>query len=242
MIEIIPAIDIIDGVCVRLTKGDYNSKRDYGIRPVDMAKQYEGVGITRLHIVDLDGAKASKPVNLKSIEEVCDATNLKVQFGGGIKSTESVEMAYAAGVYSVICGSVAITNPELFISWLKKYGGDRVILGADIKDGNIAINGWLESGDKSINQLLDYFLPYGLKRVVCTDISKDGMLQGPNFELYRELQESYPTLNITVSGGISTSEDIDKLNEMELKSVIVGKAIYEGKIELNELKRWLPKE
>lgn len=242
MIEIIPAIDIIDGMCVRLTKGNYNNKTDYGITPAAMAKQYEALGASRLHIVDLDGARAKQPINLESIREVCSSTNLKVQFGGGIKSSESIEAAFACGVSSVICGTIAITKPELFKSWLVQYGGDKIILGADIKEGVVAINGWQESGALDIKQLIDMFLPYGLKRVICTDISKDGMLSGPNFALYEQLQKLYLSLTIVVSGGISSTSDLTQLKNMKLKSVIVGKAIYEGKITFKELEQWLQNE
>ncbi|MFI3294418.1 MAG: 1-(5-phosphoribosyl)-5-[(5-phosphoribosylamino)methylideneamino]imidazole-4-carboxamide isomerase [Rikenellaceae bacterium] len=242
MIEIIPAIDIIDGRCVRLTQGDYNQKRDYGIIPLDMALRYEAMGIHRLHIVDLDGAKADRSLNLDSVRAICQQTSLRVQFGGGIKSREAIEMAFEAGVHTVICGSIAVTEPEKFSQWLREFGGDRVTLGADIKDGKIAINGWLESGDVGVEQIIDRFARDGLKRVVCTDISKDGMLEGPNFELYKTLQERYPQIEIVVSGGISSIEDLDRLRQLDLRAVIVGKAIYEGRITLNKLERWLQNE
>ncbi|MFI3267977.1 MAG: 1-(5-phosphoribosyl)-5-[(5-phosphoribosylamino)methylideneamino]imidazole-4-carboxamide isomerase [Rikenellaceae bacterium] len=241
MIEIIPAIDIIDGECVRLSQGDYNQKKSYYKDPLEVAKMYEGIGLTRLHIVDLDGAKMSEPQNLKVVERITRSCNLKVQFGGGIKNNDAISRVFDAGVTYAICGSIAITSPDTFTGWLEKYG-EGVILGADIKDGNVAINGWLEGSTMSVEDVINKFKDFGLKRVICTDISKDGMLQGPNFSLYESLQSAYTDIDITVSGGISCFDDIVTLNDMNLRSVIVGKAIYENFISIKQIEEWLQKE
>ena len=240
MINVIPAIDLIDGKCVRLTKGDYNQKKQYDASPVDMALRYQDIGIRRLHVVDLDGAKSSSPKNLHVLEEIAIRTSLEIEWGGGIKSDQALYDAYNAGADYLIIGSVAVTKPDLFARWLDEYGGNRLILGADVHDGRVAINGWLEKSRQTIDALIDRFVPHGLSEVICTDISKDGMLQGPTFDLYARLQEKYPEQDIIVSGGISSMEDIRRLNEMRLRHVIVGKAIYEGRITLEELKRGLP--
>ena len=239
MINVIPAIDLIDGKCVRLTKGDYNQKKQYGASPLDMALRYQDIGISRLHVVDLDGAKSSSPKNLHVLEEIAIRTSLEIEWGGGIKSDQALYDAYNAGADYLIIGSVAVSKPELFARWLDEYGGGRLILGADINDGRVAINGWLEKSKQTIDALIDRFIPHGLNEIICTDISKDGMLQGPTFDLYARLQEKYPEQDIIVSGGISKMDDIQRLNEMNLRHVIVGKAIYEGRITLNELSQWL---
>ena len=239
MINVIPAIDLIDGKCVRLTKGDYNQKKQYDASPLDMALRYQDIGIRRLHVVDLDGAKSSSPKNLHVLEEIAIRTSLEIEWGGGIKSDQALYDAYNAGADYLIIGSVAVTKPDLFARWLDEYGGNRLILGADIHDGRVAINGWLEKSRQTIDALIDRFVPHGLSEVICTDISKDGMLQGPTFDLYARLQEKYPEQDIIVSGGISSMDDIRRLNEMRLRHVIVGKAIYEGRITLEELKLWL---
>ena len=239
MINVIPAIDLIDGKCVRLTKGDYNQKKQYDASPVDMALRYQDIGIHRLHVVDLDGAKSSSPKNLHVLEEIAIRTSLEIEWGGGIKSDQALYDAYNAGADYLIIGSVAVTKPDLFARWLDEYGGKRLILGADVHDGRVAINGWLQKSRQTIDALIDRFVPHGLSEVICTDISKDGMLQGPTFDLYARLQEKYPEQDIIVSGGISKMDDIRRLNEMRLRHVIVGKAIYEGHITLEELKLWL---
>ena len=239
MINVIPAIDLIDGKCVRLTKGDYNQKKQYDASPLDMALRYQDIGIRRLHVVDLDGAKSSSPKNLHVLEEIAIRTSLEIEWGGGIKSDQALYDAYNAGADYLIIGSVAVSKPELFARWLDEYGGGRLILGADINDGRVAINGWLEKSKQTIDALIDRFIPHGLREVICTDISKDGMLQGPTFDLYARLQAKYPEQDIIVSGGISKMDDIQRLNEMNLRHVIVGKAIYEGRITLEELKLWL---
>ena len=236
MINVIPAIDLIDGKCVRLTKGDYNQKKQYDASPLDMALRYQDIGIRRLHVVDLDGAKSSSPKNLHVLEEIAIRTSLEIEWGGGIKSDKALYDAYNAGADYLIIGSVAVSKPDLFARWLDEYGGGRLILGADIHEGRVAINGWLEKSGQTIDALIDRFIPHGLREVICTDISKDGMLQGPTFDLYARLQAKYPEQDIIVSGGISKMDDIRRLDEMNLRHVIVGKAIYEGRITLEELK------
>ena len=239
MIDVIPAIDLIDGKCVRLTKGDYNQKKQYNASPLDMALRYQDIGIRRLHMVDLDGAKSSSPKNLHVLEEIAIRTSLEIEWGGGIKSDQALYDAYNAGADYLIVGSVAVSKPDLFARWLDEYGGGRLILGADVNEGRVAINGWLEKSKQTIDALIDRFTPHGLSEVICTDISKDGMLQGPTFDLYARLQAKYPEQEIIVSGGISKMDDIRRLDEMNLRHVIVGKAIYEGRITLEELKLWL---
>ena len=236
-INIIPAIDLIDGKCVRLTKGDYSQKKQYDASPIDMALRYQDIGIHRLHLVDLDGAKSSSPRNLHVLEEIATRTSLDIEWGGGIKSDEALRDAFNAGAHHLIIGSVAVSRPELFARWLDQYGGDRLILGADVNDGRVAINGWMDQSEQTIEALIDRFTPHGQREVICTDIAKDGMLQGPSFDLYARLQAAYPELDIIVSGGISAMDDIYRLNEMNLRHVIVGKAIYEGRISLEEIRR-----
>ena len=235
-INIIPAIDLIDGKCVRLTKGDYSQKKQYDASPLDMAMRYQDIGIRRLHLVDLDGAKSSCPRNLHVLEKIATRTSLDIEWGGGIKSDTALRDAFNAGAHHLIIGSVAVSQPELFARWLEQYGGERLILGADVHEGRVAINGWMEQSEQSIESLIDHFRPYGLREVICTDIAKDGMLQGPSFDLYARLQATYPDLDIIVSGGISAMSDIHRLDEMHLRHVIVGKAIYEGRITLEEIK------
>lgn len=240
--ELIPAIDLIDGRCVRLTQGDYDIKKVYEQNPVDMAKMYADCGVRRLHVVDLDGAKAKEPCNLRVLEQLATNTNLDIEWGGGIKSTDALRAALNAGANRVICGSVAVDNRELFADWLQNYGAEHVILGADVRGRNVATHGWLKESQVSINEIIGWFLPFGLKQLICTDISKDGMLQGPNFPLYVELKDNFPTVDTTLSGGISSMDDIRKAHELGLHSVIIGKAIYEGRITLKDLELWLQNE
>lgn len=235
MIQIFPAIDIIDGKCVRLTKGDYDQKTVYNESPVDMAMRYKDAGVKRLHIVDLDGAKASSPMNLKVLEEMATRTELEFEFGGGLKTSESIRSAFNAGADYAICGSIAVNEPETFSSWFDEYGADRLILGADIRDGKVSTHGWLKDSQYSVNDLIIKYADKGLKQVICTDISKDGMLQGTNTSLYEELQADFPDIDMIVSGGVSSVDDILNLNSKGLRAVIVGKAIYEGRISLKEL-------
>lgn len=233
-INIIPAIDLLDGKCVRLTQGDYLKKTIYQKDPVEMAKYFEGLGLTRLHLVDLDGAKNSEPKNLKVLEKIAGSTILEIEYGGGIKSNSSLSSVFSAGAKYAIGGSIAVKDPALFTGWLEKYGS-AIILGADIKENKIAINGWLETEDITISQIINKYVHHGLKQVICTEISRDGMLQGPDFELYKTLQLEFPKVEIIVSGGISSDKDIETLESLGLKAVIVGKAIYENKVDLKSL-------
>ena len=239
---LIPAIDLIEGRCVRLTQGDYDDKKVYEQSPVDMAKMYADCGVRRLHVVDLDGAKAKEPCNLRVLEQLATQTSLDIEWGGGIKSTDALRSAINAGANRVICGSVAVDNRELFADWLQSYGAEHVILGADVRRRKVATHGWLKESQVSIDEIIEWFLPFGLKQLICTDISKDGMLQGPNFPLYVELKEKFPTVDTTLSGGISSMDDIRKAHELGLHSVIIGKAIYEGRITLKDLELWLQNE
>ena len=238
---IIPAIDLIDGRCVRLTQGDYDQKKEYSADPLDMAKQYEDCGVSRLHIVDLDGAKAKQPCNLRTLEKIASGTSLDIEWGGGIKDSVSLRSALDAGAGRIICGSVAVDNREEFLSWLSEFGSSKIILGADVKDGKVATHGWLKDSGLTLAELMDWYVPAGLTQMICTDISKDGMLQGPDFDFYVNLKEAWPSVDITLSGGISSMADVEKAAALGLHSVIVGKAIYEGKIYLKEIESWLLK-
>lgn len=238
MIELIPAIDIIDGKCVRLTKGDYDQKKVYNDDPVEVAKQFESLGFRRLHVVDLDGAKSKHIVNVDVLMAITSVTNLIVDFGGGIKTDNDIELAFANGASLVTIGSIAVTQPELFASWLEKYGADRIILGADVRNGKISINGWKEDSAEDLLPFLKYYINKGVINVLCTEISKDGMLEGPATDLYKEVMAEYPNLNLIASGGISCNEDIKELNRHGIPSVVFGKAIYEGKIDMKELWDW----
>lgn len=240
--ELIPAIDIIDGQCVRLKQGDYSQKTIYGNNPAQVAKQFEDCGIKYLHIVDLDGAKQSSPRNLKILEEVASCTKLNIEWGGGIKSSQSVKDVLNAGAGSAICGSIAIDNPLLFKEWLQHWGGEKIVLGADLRDGKVSTHGWLKDSQITVCQIIESFKEDGLKRVICTDISKDGMLLGPNFELYKELTRKFPMLNFTLSGGVRNISDLNIAKEIGLHSAIIGKAFYEGYITLKDLEQWLQKE
>jgi len=242
MISLIPAIDLIDGKCVRLTQGDYKTKKVYGNKPEEIARLYESIGAKQLHIVDLDGAKASAPENLKVLEKIVSATSLAIEWGGGIKTEKSVIETIEAGASYIICGSICVTDPDLFSSWMKRYGSVRMVLGADLRNGMVSIKGWEQDGGISASGLISRFSGLGLRRTICTDISKDGMLEGPSFGLYSELQKEFRQMEITVSGGISSMEDIRKLDSLGLKSVVVGKAIYENLITINDLEKWFQNE
>ncbi len=235
MIELIPAIDIIEGQCVRLTKGEYDQKTVYG-SPLEMAREFERLGFSRLHMVDLDGAKSRHIVNSAVLRSITSETNLIVDFGGGIKTNEDIEQAFSAGAQMVTIGSVAVTNPDLFISWLDKYGAERLILGADVRNGKISINGWKEDSEEDLLPFLRKYIEAGVKNVLCTEISKDGTLAGPAIGLYKQVMEAYPTLHLIASGGVSCIEDINALDEAGIPAVVFGKAIYEGKIDLKELR------
>lgn len=232
---ILPAIDIIGGRCVRLSQGDYNQQTQYEVTPVDMVKQYVAHGFKRIHVVDLDGAKASSPQNLDTLSELAAVPGAEIEWGGGIKSVEALGAVFDAGAKYAVVGSVAAKQPELFEQWLRMFGPERIVLGADVREGRVAVNGWQEEMDVTIDDLVDRFLKYGLSQVICTDISRDGMLQGPATELYVRLQKKYPKVDFTVSGGISSMADIHALKAAHLRRVIVGKAIYEGRITLDEL-------
>lgn len=237
MIELIPAIDIINGQCVRLTKGDYDQKTVYG-KPLDMALEFERIGYKRLHVVDLDGAKSKHIVNDAVLREITSNTNLVVDFGGGIKTDEDIEKAFAAGASMVTIGSIAVTNPNLFMGWLEQYGTDRMILGADVRHGKISINGWKEDSAENLLPFLKKYVDAGVRNVLCTEISKDGTLAGPAIELYQEIMDAYPQLHLIASGGVSSLSDIKALNAAGIPAVVFGKAIYEGKINLKELWDW----
>lgn len=232
---ILPAIDIIGGRCVRLSQGDYNQQTQYEATPVDMVKQYVAHGFKRIHVVDLDGAKTSCPQNLDTLSELAAVPGAEIEWGGGIKSVEALGAVLDAGAKYAVVGSVAAKQPELFEQWLKMFGPERIVLGADVREGRVAVNGWQEEMDVTIDDLVDRFLKDGLSQVICTDISRDGMLQGPATELYVRLQKKYPEVDFTVSGGISSMADIHALKAAHLRRVIVGKAIYEGRITLDEL-------
>lgn len=235
-IRIIPAIDIIGGKCVRLCQGDYAQCTTYSSSPLDVAMQFEDCGVKLLHLVDLDGAKESAPKNLRILEEIAGKTTLNVEFGGGIKAESSLKSAFDAGAYRVICGSTACNEPLSFVEWLEKYGGEKLVFGADLKNGIPAVRGWLESGKCGIEELLRLFLQHGLRTSIITDIACDGMLKGPSVQLYKKLGDMFPNLDIIASGGIGNMGDILKLEDIKIKEVIVGKAIYEGRISLKELK------
>ena len=233
-IELIPAIDIINGQCVRLTKGDYDQKTVYG-KPLDMARDFERIGFKRLHVVDLDGAKSKHIVNSAVLSSLAAETSLCIDFGGGIKTDEDIEKAFASGAAMVTVGSIAVTEPERFMGWLEKYGADRIILGADVRNGKISINGWKEDSTEDLLPFLKKYIDAGVKNVLCTEISKDGTLAGPAIELYRQVMDAYPQLHLIASGGVSSIGDIQALDAAGIPAVVFGKAIYEGKIDLEEL-------
>ena len=235
MIELIPAIDIINGQCVRLTKGDYDQKTVYRDSPAEVAKEFEQIGFKRLHVVDLDGAKSKHIVNSSVLRRITTETQLTVDFGGGIKTNEDIEKAFTAGASMVTIGSVAVTNPELFMGWIEKYGAERIILGADVRYGKISINGWKENSAEDLLPFLRKYIDAGVRNVLCTEISKDGTLSGPAISLYKEMMEAYPKLHLIASGGVSSIDDIKALDSAGIPAVVFGKAIYEGKINLNEL-------
>lgn len=254
--RIIPAIDIIEGKCVRLSKGDYSTKKVYNENPLEVAKQFEAHGIEYLHLVDLDGAKSKHIVNHKILEQLATKTNLKIDFGGGLKTDEDLRIAFDSGANQVTGGSIAVTNKDTFLSWLKAYGSQKIILGADTKNGKIAISGWQESSEMDLIPFVQHYQKAGIEYVICTDISKDGMLEGPAFELYKDLLDKTKVvkteiggsgvidsevngIKLIASGGISTFEELPKLSELGCKGVIIGKAIYENRISLSELESYI---
>ena len=235
MIELIPAIDIIDGKCVRLTKGDYDQKTIYNEDPVSQAIEFQRLGFRHLHVVDLDGAKSKHIVNDAVLKAITQATDLTVDFGGGIKSEADIEKAFVAGAHMVTIGSVAVTEPETFLGWLSKYGADRIILGADVRNGMVSINGWKEDSSEALLPFLEKYINAGVRNVLCTEISKDGTLAGPAIELYRKVMNQYPHLHLIASGGVSCNADICQLENNGIPAVVFGKAYYEGKIDIKEL-------
>lgn len=239
MIEIIPAIDIIDGKCVRLTQGDYGKQKTYSDNPLEVAKLFEGYGIRRLHVVDLDGAKSSHVVNLRVLEQIASHTDLVIDFGGGIKSENDLILSFNAGASMLTIGSLAVKNPDLVKGWLKDYGAERFIIGADVKDEKISINGWKEEGEDTLYPFLERYTSEGVVNVLCTDISRDGMLQGPSLTLYENILKRFPELHLIASGGVGGVDDIRKLNEMGVPAVVFGKAFYEGLIRIEQLKEFL---
>ncbi len=230
--QIIPAIDIIEGKCVRLSQGDYAQKKIYDLDPIEVAKSFEDLGIKKIHLVDLDGAKAKQVINFNILEEIAIKTKLEIEFGGGVKSDADLQKVFDSGATQAIIGTVAVTSPDLFFNWLDRYGQEKIILGADVKNERLAVNGWLEMSDLSIYDYLRNNISRGLKHVICTDISKDGMLGGTSVELYEKLINQFPELHIIASGGVASMQDILALKNIACQSVVVGKAIYEEKINL----------
>ena len=237
MIEIIPAIDLIDGKCVRLSQGDYAQKIVYNENPLEVAKMFADSGIRRLHLVDLDGAKAHHIVNHKVLEMITGSTDLIVDFGGGLKSDDDLRIAFECGASMVTGGSIAVKDPDIFTSWISKFGGDKIILGADVKDEKIAVGGWLETTELDLMPFISNYMTLGINKVICTDISKDGMLQGTAIDLYKKMLALQPNLYLIASGGVSAMQDVELLHEASIPAVIIGKAIYEGRIKLKELTR-----
>lgn len=234
---IIPAIDLIDGKAVRLTQGDYNQKKEYNARPLEVALQFEGAGLTRLHLVDLDGAKEKRVINWKVLELITSKTSLHVDFGGGVQSDEDLRVVFECGAKQVTGGSIAVKDPDQMERWLSRLGSEKLILGADAKNEKIAVSGWEEGTDVWIYDFLQKWIEKGIKYVISTDVAKDGLLQGPSFDLYRNMQDQFPNLNIIASGGVSNMADIETLADMNVFGVIVGKAIYEGRVTLKELQQ-----
>jgi len=239
MIKIIPAIDIIDGKCVRLSKGDYSTKKIYNESPLEVAKQFEGSGITRLHLVDLDGAKAKSIVNWNVLERIASNTGLWIDFGGGLKSDNDLRIAFESGAKQITGGSIAVKNPETFEAWIGKYGAEKIILGADAKDQKIAVSGWLEESDQDLFEFIKKYQEKGIKYCISTDIEKDGMLEGASHDLYKKIMDQNKNLKLIASGGVTSIEEIDQLNENGIYGAIIGKAIYEGRIQLKELEKYI---
>jgi len=238
MIEIIPAIDLIDGKCVRLSQGDYSQKTVYNENPLEVAKMFADAGIRRLHLVDLDGAKAQHIINHKVLERITIGTDLLVDFGGGLKTDNDLRIAFECGASMITGGSIAVKNPDVFSSWISTFGGEKIILGADVKNEKIAVGGWIETTEFELIPFIKNYLEKGISKVICTDISKDGMLQGPAIELYKKMLAAQPEMYLIASGGVSSIRDIELLHEAAVPAVITGKAIYEGRIKLEDL-TWL---
>ncbi|MGY5351411.1 1-(5-phosphoribosyl)-5-[(5-phosphoribosylamino)methylideneamino]imidazole-4-carboxamide isomerase [Wenyingzhuangia sp. IMCC45533] len=237
--RIIPAIDIIDGQCVRLSKGDYSTKKVYNENPLEIAKQFEAHGIEHLHLVDLDGAKASHIVNHKVLEEIATKTSLKIDFGGGLKTDEDLRIAFESGANQITGGSIAVKNASVFKSWISKFGANKIILGADANNEKIAVSGWLEESDEDLIPFVQGYQKEGIQYVICTDIAKDGMLQGPSFDLYEKMLQQCTNIKLIASGGISTFDELPRLAALGCEGTIVGKAIYENKISLKQLETYI---
>jgi len=237
--RIIPAIDLIDGKCVRLSKGNYSTQKTYSENPLEVAKAFEAHGIKYLHLVDLDGAKSKHIVNHKVLETIASKTSLKIDFGGGLKSNEDLKIAFESGAHQITGGSIAVKEPKTFEQWITTYGSDKIILGADVQGDRIATDGWLETSDHRLVDFVKDFYAKGIHYVICTDISKDGMLQGPSFDVYQNLLQEQPNIKLIASGGISAFEELPKLEAMGCEGTIIGKAIYENKIALKELEKFI---
>lgn len=237
MIEIIPAIDILDGKCVRLSQGDYDQKKIYNENPLEVAKQFEDYGLHRLHLVDLDGAKANQVINYRVLEQIASRTSLVIDFGGGLKSDYDLQIAFDSGAEMITGGSIAVKNPEIFQRWIDKFGRNYIILGADCRNNRIAVCGWTENTEEDIFSFIANWRKQGILKVICTDIDHDGILEGPNIDLYRKIKEQDPEIHLIASGGIGCMADIDRLEEANISGVIIGKAIYEGRIDLKELSK-----
>lgn len=237
--KIIPAIDIIGGKCVRLVQGDYAQQKIYNENPLEVAKEFEANGIRHLHLVDLDGAKSDRIINWKMLEKIASGTNLIIDFGGGIKSDESIRIAFESGASQITGGSIAVKNEALFTNWIETYGRDKIILGADVLNESISIGGWKEDTGLKIDQFLEKYASKGIKNVICTDISKDGLLEGTSLALYKKIKQQFPNLHLIASGGVTTVEELDQLIELNMAGVIIGKAIYENKITLKELQKYV---
>jgi len=239
MITIIPAIDIIDGKCVRLSRGEFDSKKIYDQNPLDVAKRFQDLGILRLHLVDLDGARTKKVVNWAVLEIIASKTELVIDFGGGVQTDEDLRIAFESGAAMITAGSISVKEPKKVHDWLKQFGSEKIILGADVKDRKIAIHGWQEESDRDLFQFLEEYMEEGITQTICTDVSRDGTLSGPAFILYQEIKEGFPDLYLVASGGVSNIDDVHQLNDNRIDAVIIGKAIYEGRIQLAELKGFL---
>ncbi|MDG3581938.1 MULTISPECIES: 1-(5-phosphoribosyl)-5-[(5-phosphoribosylamino)methylideneamino]imidazole-4-carboxamide isomerase [Galbibacter] len=237
--RIIPAIDIIEGKCVRLSKGDYSTKKVYNEHPLEVAKEFEAHGIRHLHLVDLDGAKSKHIVNYKVLESIASKTGLKIDFGGGLKSDEDLRIAFESGASQITGGSIAVKDPEIFERWIEKFGNEKIILGADADNEKIAVSGWQEASKEELLPFIQKYLQKGIEYVICTDISKDGMLQGPSFELYKKIINTSEGIKLIASGGISTFDELPKLAEIGCEGTIIGKAIYEGRISLKQLENYI---
>lgn len=237
--RIIPAIDIIDGKCVRLTKGDYNTKKIYNEDPLEVAKEFQDHGIQYLHLVDLDGARSQQIVNYIILEKIASQTSLQIDFGGGLKSDADLEIAFNSGASQITGGSIAVKDPQTFSTWLETYGNQRIILGADVNQKKIAVSGWTENSELELFPFVESYQNEGIAYVICTDISKDGMLEGPSVNLYWEFLEQFPGLNLIASGGITNMRDLYLLQELGCEGAIIGKAIYEGKISLKDLEDYI---